>query len=60
MDSGPNSTRFRTWLREVWYEHCDEILSITGHNPDYFYADYFAKYKWWLKAEYKRKMKETK
>lgn len=60
MDSGPKHEFFRNWVRNVWYEHCDEIYSITGENPKYLSAEYFAKYKWWLRAEYRRRMKEIK
>lgn len=44
---------FRTWCQEKWYEHIDELISITGKTPSYNSKDYFAKYKFWLKREYK-------
>ena len=52
------STPFRNWITNIWYEHCDEVFEWTGQNPRYLSAEYFEKYKWWLKAEYKRRMKE--
>jgi len=43
---------FRTWCREKWYEHKDELLEY--HIPlDRTSAEYFQLYKYWLKREYK-------
>jgi hypothetical protein len=51
---------FRDWLREVWYEHVDEEITWTGKHPTYTYKDYFGKYKWWLRREYKHRFKKVK
>jgi len=48
---------FRTWCREKWYEHCDEIMAWTGQNVKYLSSEYFAMYKWWLKREFKHERK---
>jgi hypothetical protein len=44
---------FRTWCREKWYEHIDEMVTYTGNEPSYNSREYFAKYKYWLKREFK-------
>lgn len=45
--------KFRTWCQEKWYEHIDEMVSYTGRAPVYTSKEYFAKYKYWLKREFK-------
>ena len=43
---------FRFWCQEKWFEHKDELESFKQpvlYGP----KEYFAKYKWWLKREYK-------
>jgi len=37
----------------MWNEHCDEVFAWTGKNPEYLSAEYFEKYKWWLRREYR-------
>ena len=44
---------FRRWCTEKWYEHCAEVEAWTGHSPQYLSAEYFGKYKWWLRRQYK-------
>jgi hypothetical protein len=44
---------FRIWCQEKWYEHVDEMISDTGKPPVYHPKEYFQKYKWWLKREYR-------
>lgn len=50
---------FRHWLQEMWQEHCDELLSYGQFQErrDLKPEDYFQKYKWWLKREYKQQQK---
>ena len=48
---------FKKWLKDKWFEHCDEVESWTGKRPDYLGEEYFQKYKWWLKREYKSQFK---
>ena len=43
---------FRFWLREKWYEHLEELDSL-GLTCDYDIKQYFNKYRWWLKREYR-------
>ena len=44
---------FRAWCYEKWHEHCDEIEQWTGRRPSYLSAEYFSKYKWWLRREFR-------
>ena len=44
---------FRLWLQQRWYAHCLEIEEWTGRMPTYPMSEYFAKYKYWLKREYR-------
>ena len=48
-----NSMNFRHWCYEKWQEHCEEVRSWTGQDPLYLSAEYFNKYKWWLRREYR-------
>ena len=46
--------RFRTWVRDKWYEHLDERITFGDKIPDtYTVRAYYNKYKWWLKREYR-------
>lgn len=48
---------FRRWCQEKWYEHIDEMIEMTGHQPAYTSQQYFNKYRWWLRREYKYQVK---
>jgi len=41
---------FRAWLAELWRENCDEHDG--WGQPRYTLAEYFGRYKWWLRREY--------
>jgi len=43
---------FRTWCREKWFEHLDELESLSLPKPLYNADAYFSKYKYWLKREF--------
>jgi len=45
------NSAFRTWVRELWYANCDEHFE--AKLPKYTHEEYFQKFKWWLKREYK-------
>jgi hypothetical protein len=47
---------FREWLQEMWMTHKDELDSF-GQRIDYDVAEYFNRYKYWLKREYKHQMR---
>ena len=44
---------FRRWLQEMWYNHLDELMGMGQSLPKYTLQEYFAKYKYWLKREFK-------
>lgn len=43
---------FRSWCREMWYEHKAEMEAY-GQTLPYNAQEYFLKYKFWLKREFK-------
>lgn len=43
---------FKFWCREKWFEHLTELESY-GQPLRYTQQEYFAKYKYWLKREFK-------
>ena len=45
--------KFREWLRQMWYNHCLEVEEWTGKIPAYDVKEYFRRYKYWLKREYR-------
>jgi hypothetical protein len=45
-------SEFRHWCQEKWYEHKDELAEY-GQSVQYTSRDYFEKYKYWLKREYR-------
>ena len=42
---------FSTWLENLWRENCSEHDDY--NEPRYSLQEYFAKYKWWLRREYR-------
>ena len=42
---------FRVWLNEIWLQNCEERLLY--NECTYKMQEYFSRYKWWLKREYK-------
>jgi hypothetical protein len=42
---------FRAWLAELWRENCDEHDQY--REPRLTMQEYFARYKYWLKREYR-------
>lgn len=46
---------FQNWLRNIWLENCQEH-DVYGELP-YTMQEYFQKYKWWLKREYRYQQK---
>lgn len=48
---------FRAWCQEMWYQHVEESLAWEGFETTATPQEYFAKYKWWLKREYKYQSK---
>ena len=48
---------FRLWLQEKWFEHQEEQLQY-GQKCSYDVKEYFNRYKYWLKREFKHQTKE--
>lgn len=44
-------SNFRLWVQRLWYENCDEHQMY--HEPKYSIQEYFQKFKYWLKREYR-------
>jgi ssDNA-binding replication factor A large subunit len=44
---------FRSWCYNMWMDHCDEVYAWSGERVKYFSAEYFNKYKWWLRREFR-------
>lgn len=42
---------FRDWLRNIWLDNCAEHESYK--ELPYTMEEYFRKYKWWLRREYR-------
>lgn len=49
---------FRNWLQEMWMQHKDELDGL-GIRPDYDVSDYFNRYKYWLKREYRHQTRNN-
>ena len=47
---------FRKWLREIWAENCTERMEYK--ELPYSMQEYFQKYKYWLKREFKHQNKQ--
>ena len=46
-------TTFRLWVTEIWRDNCDERLVYDEQL--YNIKEYWDKYKWWLRREYRYK-----
>ena len=44
---------FRLWCNEKWYEYCEELNNYRLPKELSNSGQYFNKYKYWLKREYK-------
>ena len=49
--------RFRQWVHELWLQNCDEYLLVQG--LPYTQTEYFHKYKWWLRREYRHQVRNN-
>ena len=52
------STPFRTWLMNMWYDNCDEHQAF--NEPNLPIKEYYARYKYWLKREFKYQQRISK
>jgi len=44
-------SNFRRWVQEIWRENCEEYLTLS--QTPYTMEEYWARYKYWLKREYR-------
>lgn len=44
---------FRSWVTELWFKNCAEREAWGDTGGCSNSTEYFRKYKWWLKREYK-------
>jgi hypothetical protein len=51
---------FRQWLHEMWLQHCEEFEGWFHRQPDYDLKDYFQRYRWWLKREYRHQQGDNR
>lgn len=48
------NSQFSSWLRNIWLDNCEEHQ--THGEQKYTMAEYWNKYKWWLRREYRHKI----
>ena len=46
-------TNFRSWVHQLWIENCEEHFAHA--EPTLDAQEYFQKYKFWLKREYRHR-----
>lgn len=51
--------KFRYWLQQKWFEHVEELQNY-NQQIAYTSQEYFNKYKYWLKREFKHQQAESK
>ena len=44
---------FRHWCYEKWQDHQEEVFQWEGSYPTATGQEYFIKYRWWLKREFR-------
>jgi DNA-binding PadR family transcriptional regulator len=49
---------FRRWVEELWRENCEERKAWREDQQSI--AEYFARYKWWLRREFRYQTKDSK
>jgi hypothetical protein len=49
---------FRNWVHNLWIENCFEHVDL--REPKYTEKEYFNKFKWWLRREFKYRIKKEK
>lgn len=48
---------FRNWVRNIWIDNCEEHTQF--QLPRYTQEEYFQKFKWWLRREYRHQSRLT-
>jgi hypothetical protein len=49
---------FRRWIEEIWRENCEERREWKDDQQSI--TEYFSRYKWWLRREFRFQSKEGK
>jgi hypothetical protein len=52
-------SNFRHWVQELWMQHKDEYVDLKLPIPEDSVDEYFQKYKYWLKREYRHQTKKS-
>lgn len=52
-------TNFRNWVHNLWLDNCEE-RSIYFSGERLSHQEYFQKFKWWLRKEYRQQIKKEK
>jgi hypothetical protein len=52
-------SNFRHWVQELWMQHKDEYVDLKLPIPEVSMDEYFQKYKYWLKREYRYQTKKS-
>ena len=52
------ASAFRHWVTEIWLDNCEEHLTY-GEDP-YTIKQYWDRYKYWLKREFRHQQKAQK
>ena len=57
-DQLTQTSSFRRWVNNLWIDNCEERL-LYNQDPATI-REYWNKYKYWLKREYKHQLKSNK
>ena len=55
-NSAKKESHFRSWVRNIWFDNAIERAEYK--QLPYTMEEYYQKYKWWLKREYKFQNKQ--
>jgi len=50
---------FRQFVLKVWYQHLEELMAWEHKVPNYTSGEYFDRYRWWLRKEYRNYLTES-
>lgn len=51
--------QFRNWVHNLWLDNCEE-RSIYASGERLSEQEYFQRFKWWLRREYRHQIKKEK
>ena len=55
-NSAKTESQFRLWVRNIWFDNARERAEFK--ELPYTMEEYYQKYKWWLKREYRFQTKQ--